>query len=123
MPSAQGLMVPTQTLAQVNSSSSFFGGSDDEDRKIALLLGIGFEQFIYMDMVSFNVEYNYANYGHVSTTAPVNGKGTIDFNFPAIGRSFSIPVTYTPFTTSASADAKVGVLLGGLNIYFGSHWF
>jgi hypothetical protein len=73
-------------------------------------LGIGFEQFIYKDFLAFNIEYNYANYGSVSTSTPL------------VGYSEATGYFYNG-TTQASANAKVSTLLGGISWYFGSHLF
>lgn len=98
------------------------GSSSNEDNKIALLLGIGLEQFIYRDFVTLNVEYDYANYGSVTTTTPLTGTGTVVAGggvFPPFGGSTS----FSGPTAQATANAKVGTLLAGLNFYFGSQWF
>lgn len=106
-----------------DSSGTFSGASSDSDNKIALLLGIGFEQFIYRDMVTFNVEYDYANYGSVSTTAQVTGQGTATIPRRIIPDITANTTLISLVTTQATAKAKISTLLAGLNFYFGSHWF
>lgn len=104
----------------VRINATFSGSSSNSETKPALLLGIGFEQFIYRDIVTLNVEYNYANYGTVSTTT--SSTGAVVFS----GATPNLPPSATfngPVIMQASANAKVSTLLGGLNFYFGSHWF
>ena len=99
-------------------SSSFSGSSSNQDTKAALLLGVGFEQFIYKNFITINVEYDYANYGHVSTSTNLAAQATST----ASGKSTPLDISSTP-TIQANADARVSTLLGGLNFYFGSQWF
>lgn len=98
------------------------GSSSTEDSKIALLLGIGFEQFIYRDFVTINVEYNYANYGSVSTSTPLTGTAIVSTGGGALPPSQN-SAALSGATAQASASAKVSTLLAGLNFYFGSQWF
>ena len=112
---------PFFNVVQITTVGSYGGSSSsDYDQKIGLLLGVGFEQFIYKNFITLNIEYDYTNYGSVSTSTPVGGTGVISGE---AGGDFSAPVTLTGATTQASADAKVSTLLGGLNFYFGSQWF
>jgi hypothetical protein len=103
------------------SIGSFSESSENSDNKVALLLGVGFEQFVYRDMVTVNIEYNYANYGRVSTSSSVTGQGTVNaLTIPPPGMTGDLNA---PINVNAFANAKVSTLLGGINIYFGSHWF
>lgn len=108
-------------LLDVNTFST--ASNSDSDTKVGLLLGIGFEQFVYQDMVSINVEYDYVNYGSVDTgTSTLVGNTVITSPFVPGGliAAFAAP---SIVTTQASGDAKVGSLLGGINFYFGRNWF
>lgn len=96
------------------------GSSSNEETKSALLLGAGFEQFIYKDILTINAEYNYANFGTVNTDSVnlvLNGQTT-----SASGVSNDIINQPSPATTQASANAKVSTFLVGLNAYFGQNW-
>lgn len=108
--------VPFAATAAAGSSVT------QSDTKIGLLLGVGFEQFVYQDIVSVNVEANYTNYGHVNTPAArVTGFGT--FTLPAIGVvSGAIPFATNAYS-SASVATQVSSLMAGLNFYFGRNWF
>jgi len=116
-----GSIDPTTGQPTYQANAQINGSSSNDDTKIALLLGVGFEQFIYHDFVTINVEYDYANYGTVSTSTPlsatasasVEGTTINDVTLSGLDGSF----------TQASANAKVSTLLAGLNFYFGSHWF
>ena len=104
---------------QLSYSGTFVGQSSNTETKIALLLGIGFEQFIFQDFVTFNVEYNYVNYGSVTTSTAIFGDGTV--SSPDSGIS-SATLT-SPVISQATSNARISTLLFGLNVYFGSHWF
>jgi hypothetical protein len=116
----------TATGLNYQSLAVIGGTSSNTENKISLLLGLGLEQFIYKNFITLGVEYNYANYGHVSTQTSIradegvsaaltNGDSVVNVNgnnsVPNVG------------TTQASVDARVSTLLGTLNFYFGSHWF
>jgi len=105
----------------INISTNAFASSDTTQNETGLLLGIGFEQFIYQDMVSFNVEYNYVNYGTVDT-GPTQLFGSSSLNILGIN-VLNTPVAGLPFTTQANGSATVNSLLGGINFYFGRNWF
>lgn len=107
----------------INSVGSFSGSSSNEEKKTGLLLAIGFEQFIYRDLFAFNVEYNYVNYGHVNTSTYITGQSTSVINQPGTPSTTAVTTLVSPVITQGSANARVSTLLGGLSIYFGSHWF
>lgn len=107
---------PGQT---VTANGSFSGSSSSNDNKVALLLGVGFEQFIYKNFITVNVEYDYANYGHVSTSTNVVPQATATI---AGQPPVNLVVSTNP-VIQANTDARVSTLLGGLNFYFGSQWF
>lgn len=90
--------------------------------KLGLLLGIGFEQFIYADLISLNVEYNYVNYGSVNTDPTVltfsNTQTTI--GTPTVVTADDVP---TNFSSSGSGKATINSFLAGINFYFGRNWF
>jgi opacity protein-like surface antigen len=114
-----------QTVA--NSTIVESGSSDRESSgKIGLVLGIGAEQFVYQDIISVNIEYNYVNYGTVNTgptqlfatqtTFTDTGSGSVVVG-PEINN------TPTALTTQASTNARVNSFLAGINFYFGRDWF
>ena len=115
--SAIGVPIFNDT-AQITNS-----GSTKSDTKLGLLLGIGFEQFVYADFVSVNVEYDYVNYGSVNTapsllifsnTETVIGSPTK--TTPGSGEA-------TNFSSSGSGKATINSFLAGINFYFGRNWF
>jgi hypothetical protein len=112
---------PVLANSQINYSGILTGSSTQKHTKIGLLLGIGFEQFIYSDFVTFNVEYNYTNYGSVTTSTNIAGDGQLNI-FSPNGLN-TTDATLSPINAQATANARVSTLLGGLNVYFGSHWF
>lgn len=105
-----------------NTSAVMAGASSSEDKKMGLLLGIGGEQFIYKNFITINVEYNYVNYGNVSTTTALAGSSSISSTVTG-GATLTQTVPLAGPTAQASANAKVSTLLAGLNFYFGSQWF
>ncbi len=110
--------------AKINSSSTFGGSNSEENTKRGLLLGLGFEQFIYKNFITLNFEYNYVNYGHVGVSADVSSQGTVDINPHSAEPDFSENTNLdSTVLASASANARVSTFLAGLNFYFGSHWF
>lgn len=117
----------TSIVDNVNGSVLFAisgtasGSSSQEQNKIALLLGAGFEHFIYKNIISLNAEYDYANFGTIET-----GPTNLILNASTQNQDGSVtPINAitTPATTQASASAKVSTFLGGLNFYFGGNWF
>lgn len=116
--SGTALLDPATGATIVSANGAFNGSSSNEDDKIGLLLGLGFEQFIYKDLITLNIEYNYTNYGNVTTSTTIFGQGAV-----TAANSPPIPVTLSPVTAQATADARVSTLMGGLNFYFGSQWF
>jgi opacity protein-like surface antigen len=106
----------------VNTSSLDTGTSSNSSTKIGLLLGIGFEQFVYQDVVSVNVEYSYVNYGHVSTTTDeLTGSASL-FAAPSGTLLASPIVADTDIVQTASTSVQVSSLMAGLNFYFGRDW-
>jgi hypothetical protein len=110
---------PVTGVNQLTYSGTFTGQSSNTETKIALLLGIGFEQFIFQDFVTFNVEYNYVNYGSVTTSPDIVGNGTVISPDSGI----SSTTLNSPVISQATSNARISTLLFGLNVYFGSHWF
>jgi outer membrane immunogenic protein len=106
-------------LATVDTTAT--GSTSAEKTKLGLLLGIGFEQFVYQDIVSVNVEYNYVNYGTVTTNSAMLSQ-VITTAQPGLPVTVSNP-TPTPIFTQANGSATVNSLLGGINFYFGRGWF
>lgn len=108
-----GVIINNVTTAGTSSSS--------ESTKLGLLLGIGFEQFVYQDIVSINVEGTYTNYGQVSTNGQVSGNNSLSI-LPVLG----IPTFNTSFTTNvfsgANTNVQVSTLMAGVNFYFGRSW-
>ena len=120
------------TVSTANSVG-LSANSNQTDTKPGLLLGLGFEQFVYLDIVSLNVEYDYVNYGNVSTgPATLSGTstasascvnnltGTACNGFPS-GTTGPRPVN-TNVTSQATSDAKSSSLMAGINFYFGRDW-
>ena len=76
---------------------------------------------MYEDVVSLNVEYDYSNFGNVST-----GPATITAQIFNTTSGSAVPVT-DEFDTKATTQAnitgvQVSKLLAGLNFYFGRNW-
>lgn len=98
--------------------------SSNEQTQIGLLLGIGFEQFIYHDIISANVEFDHTNYGHVNTTTPnLAGNFIVGSNNNPL--SPFVPGTYTAtsnFNGQSSVRVITSALMAGLNFYFHSNW-
>ncbi len=109
---------PVTGANELSYLGTFNGGSSNTDNQIALLLGIGFEQFIFQDFVTFNVEYNYVNYGSVTTSTAIFGNGAVSSD-----SSISSATLTSPVISQATSNARISTLLFGLNVYFGSHWF
>ncbi len=110
----------------INSNVTLSGSNSNSKTNAALLLGIGMEQFVYSNIVSLSLEYDYADFGSVSTSGPVN------IHSVTTG-SVTRQETTTPLTPqvedaslanslSASSDAKISTFLLGLNVYFGRNW-
>ncbi len=107
----------------INATTTAGTSSSSESTKLGLLLGIGFEQFVYQDIVSINVEGTYTNYGQVSSNGQVSGNTSLSI-LPAL-----LPVLPTlnfPFTTNvfsgANTNVQVSTLMAGVNFYFGRSW-
>ncbi len=114
------------SAAAYQAKAALSGSSSNKDTKIALLLGLGLEQFIYKNFITLGVEYNYANYGHVSTITAVNADEAVSGSVPLGEGSANFSDgsrVYNVGTTQACVNARVSTLLGSLNFYFGSHWF
>lgn len=105
----------------INVVATAGNGSNNEDNKCGLLLGLGAEQIVYQDWVSLNLEYDYANYGTVNT-GPVQLFGNIAVNTGQGSRTINNQPIPLPFNTQASGDATVNSFLVGVNFYFGRHW-
>jgi hypothetical protein len=111
---------PFTNVVVFNANTTATGGSSTEDSgKSGFIAGIGAEHFVYQDLVSLNIEWDYMNFGTVSTgpatlfaTQTVNGNVNQNIN----GRPTSL-------TTSASTDTSVDTFLAGINFYFGRNWF
>ena len=108
----------------LNVSTTAAAISSAEDTKVGLLLGLGVEQFIYQDILSLNLEYNYVSYATVNTGPAqlvANTTATVIGGVPT-------PVTPaggvdTPLFTSGSTKVRVNSFMAGLNVYFGRNWF
>lgn len=105
----------------LNVTTTAAANTSNQQTKLGLLLGIGAEQFIWNDVVSLNVEYDYVNYGAV-TTPTVNLIGGSTVTAFGVG-PFGTPPVVLPVTTHSSSNATVSSILGGINFYFGRHWF
>jgi|GEM_PF-1381215 len=123
-------IVPVNLLTlNAHTDATLTGSSSNEDTKTAILLGIGAEQFVYGDMISINVEYDYANYGSVNTSTNMTAAGNSNITIsnavvpPIVIPIFSGSGIPTNVVSSASGNAKVSTLLAGLNFYFGRNWF
>ena len=115
-------------VADKNIISGFASGSSsNEQTKTALLLGLGFETFVFPEWFSHHVtvgaEYKFANFGHVTTTTTLSGTLTNRYTDTGTAgiptQTFSAPVTGT---ISANASAKINTFAGFINVYFGREW-
>jgi opacity protein-like surface antigen len=103
----------------IDVTTLFSGSNNNEETKSGFLVGVGCEQFVWEDVVSINVEYDYTNYGSVST-GPSSLTAQLFNNIT--GFALTQPFT-TKQTTQARIDnVQVSKLLAGLNFYFGRHW-
>lgn len=121
-----------QTIANIafnrSTATSLGANSSASGTKQGLLLGAGFEQFVYERMVSLFAEYDYTNYGHVSSPpAYLNGNRTTNNSFVITNGDGTVIVNNqtntnnavnTNVTTQASTTAQVSMLMAGLNFYF-----
>lgn len=109
------------TFVNVNTVAT--GSSSSSNTSAGLLLGIGAEHFIYQDIVSLNVEYDYTNYGTVNTgPVPLFASTTVTVNGNVVPGT-PTPARQLPVTTQASGSASVDEFLAGINFYFGRNWF
>lgn len=110
-------------LTVLNADTTFNASSSTDTTKLGLLLGIGFEQFVWEDIVSINVEYNFVTYGHVTTPA-AQLTGNTFVTVPTISNNTFGPfVTDTDVYTSATCDnIKISQLMAGINFYFAREW-
>lgn len=115
------IITPAGTTIFSGNTTLSASSSNEDDNQIGLLLGVGFEQFVYQDIVSLNVEADYTNYGSVSTGPAQFNRSTV-LAFPTLPIG---PFTFTNGTnlfSSASSNAQVSTLMAGLNFYFGRDW-
>jgi Outer membrane protein beta-barrel domain len=95
------------------------GGSSSSQTKTGVRFGLGAEQFVYKDVASFFLEWNYVNYGTVSTgPAPLEANTVTHRGHDLSGDPHNFDF---PFTTSASTKAKVDTFMAGFNFYFLRH--
>lgn len=107
------------------ASSTLTAAGSASDTKAAYLFGGGVEQYIYQDIFSLNIEYNYANFGTVTTPAAhlvLNSDATVRVGGVLVDEE-SIENQVTPATTQSKGAAKISMLMAGLNVHFGSNWF
>lgn len=88
--------------------------------KIGLLLGAGFEQFVYQDIVSLFAEYTYTNYGNVSTSVATLAGTQVTTTGAVTGSP--VPVTSFETTQASVSNVHVSSLMAGLNFYFKGDW-
>lgn len=122
---SSGTNIAINNTTVFNSNTSFNGSSSSGDQnKVGLLLGVGFEQFVYQDIVSLNVEADYTNYGNVSTN-PGQVTGSTVWSFPQLLPNNPLTFLRTPsvFTSANASSVQVSTLMAGLNFYFGRNWF
>lgn len=107
---------PTQTI----TTSTVSGSTSASSSKTGIIAGIGAEQFVYQDIVSLGIEYNYLSFptinstsGNFSLNQTVNTSGSVNNTI----NNASIPVT-----TTVSQNAGVDEFLVYINFYFGRNW-
>lgn len=113
---------PTDSVA---SNVSVGGSTTNEQTKVAVLLGIGMEQFIFRDWISVNLEYDYANFGTVNA-GPVNVAANGTATGATSGGTVVTPaqaINNAAFgSLSSSARAKISTFMAGVNFYFHPGW-
>ena len=110
-------------ITAYTADGTLSGSSSDKDKKIALLLGVGFEQFIYKNFITVGMEYDYANYGHVSTSTPLQANESLSGTTTGMTAFADENTVDNAGFAQASASARVSTLMGFINFYFGSQWF
>lgn len=107
----------------LNADTGLNADSSTDKTKLGLLLGLGFEQFVWEDIVSINVEYNFVTYGSV-TTPPAQLTGDTFVTAPAISSNKLGPFTTDTnvYTSATCSKIRINQLMAGLNFYFGRGW-
>ena len=110
----------------INTVTNVNGGtSSNEDEEVAFLVGGGLEQYVYSNVVTFFIEYNYAQFDSVSS-GPV-GVTTSTTGTSTVNGSTSTSISQGPTTDNASISASTNKVrfnnvLAGFNFYFGQNW-
>lgn len=97
--------------------------SSTDTTKLGLLLGLGFEQFVWEDIVSINVEYNFVTYGRITTPA-AQLTGNTFVNAPSISNNELGPFAADTdvYTSATCNNIKISQLMAGINFYFAREW-
>ena len=107
----------------VNISTDLSSGTTtDSSVKQGLDLGLGAE-YMVVDNVSVGAEYNYVNYGHVTTSpAELTGSTTVTTFVRNNQVTRTFPINETNVFTQGSTDSvHVSTLMGTLSFYFSNY--
>ncbi len=107
-------------------TGSALGTSDSGNKtKTALLLGVGFETFVFPQWfgthLTLGADYRYANFGSVETDTNVTGTATRKFRDS--NATLADETVVVNGTSSAQASVKVSEFNGFAHFYFGNDWF
>lgn len=110
----------------VNSITNVSGGTSNSDNEVAFLVGGGLEQYVYSNVITFFIEYNYAQFDSISSgPVAVNSSTTAT---TAVGGGAPQPVDpVNPTSTVGSISSttnkvRFNNVLAGFNFYFGQNW-
>ncbi len=109
------------TVTNVNGSTN-----NSEDDEVAFLVGAGLEQYVYSNVVTFFIEYNYAQFDNVSS-GPVGVTSTTSATTSVDGGATTAINSVDPVTNATSISANTNKVrfnnvLAGFNFYFGQNW-
>ncbi len=108
-------------LGSVMTDGTISGSSSTQRTKTAFLLGGGVESFVFPawfgNHVTVSADYSWANFGHVTTTTPIDGVVNVSTNPVSSTTPSSFVVTGQ---TSATAASTLSIFQGAVNVYFGN---
>jgi len=110
----------------ITSNGTFTGSESSSSTKVSVLAGGGIEQFVYQDIVSFFVEYDYSNFATVNVgpsdvTTSISGSTTVDGHTETFGDPTPLSQPIENVLTGGG-NATVNAVQGGINVYFGRNW-
>ncbi len=116
---SSGSVLPTTT---VNSITNVSGSTSNSNDEVAFLVGGGLEQYVYSNVVTFFIEYNYAQFSSI-------GSGPVDVSSTTTATSASgdtlsptNPVSTVGTISTNTSKVRFNNVLAGFNFYFGQNW-